>query len=447
MKMFLAILANKLITKILKLFRRNGTQLPGRIALDYICNDILTRIKYPKIVIAVSGSSGKGTTCGLIKHVLEDNGYTVALNETGSNCIVGATTVILNNCNLKGEFQKDVLLLECDEQYLKYIFTKNKPTHLVITNLTRDQPARNGTPEIVYENIMKSVNDDVHLVINADDPLVSRTKLTHKGKITTFGIDKTKYDFTKHRLNNVDFAYCPNCHKKLKYSYYHYGHLGNYTCSNCDFGRHNLNYIATNIDLENKVMKVNDTDIYLNKNAFYTAYATLACFAICNTIGVEYKNIAKSLNENMIDSKRGKILSFKNRQVMMLETKNENNLSYYQSCKYIKEQKGQKSVVLGFENVSRRYKDNDLSWLYDVEFELLNDDKIDKIFCIGRFRYDVCTRLMYANIPKEKIILVDDINNLLNLVDKKSKGDIYTMVCFDMTGIIKEMIEGALNDN
>ena len=131
---------------------------------------------------------------------------------------------------------------------------------------------------------------------------------------------------------------------------------------------------------------------------------------------------------------------------MMLETKNENNLSYYQSCEYIREQKGTKTVILGFENVSRRYKENDLSWLYDVNFELLNDDTIDKIFCIGRFRYDVKTRLEYARIDKNKLVLVDDLNNLLNLVETKSTGDIYTMVCFDMTAIIKKMIEEQEND-
>ena len=125
----------------------------------------------------------------------------------------------------------------------------------------------------------------------------------------------------------------------------------------------------------------------------------------------------------------------------MLETKNENNLSYYQSLEYIREQSGKKTVILGFENVSRRYKENDLSWLYDVNFELLQDDSIDKIFCIGRFRYDVATRLNYANISKNKLILVDNLDNLLNLVKEKSQGDIYTMVCFDMTAIIKKMVK------
>jgi hypothetical protein len=126
----------------------------------------------------------------------------------------------------------------------------------------------------------------------------------------------------------------------------------------------------------------------------------------------------------------------------MLESKNENNLSYYQSIKYITNKENTKTVILGFDNVSRRYHYNDLSWLYDVDFELLNDDKIDKIIVIGRFRYDVMARLKLANIPRNKIIMVNDLNNLKETILNQTKGDIYTMVCFDMTAIIKKLVEG-----
>lgn len=442
MKVFLAVLINKFITFGCKLFGRNGSQLPGSYVLKFFGDDIISEIKFPKIVIAITGSSGKGTTCSLIKHILIDAGYSVALNESGSNGIIGATTLIFNNTKLNGEFKKDVLLLECDERHLKLIFHKKKPTHLVITNLTRDQPARNGTPEIVFNDIKKAIDDSVHLVINADDPLVSRLKLTHQGKITTYGIDKTKHSYLKPTINNVDFAYCPKCHQKLEYSYYHYGHLGNYKCPQCDFYRGTPDYLATNVNLEKETFNLDNKKISLNKNALYTVYATTAAYTLAKVLKIKDDKILYALNADKLASKRGKTLYIDNRPITMLETKNENNLSYYQSCEYIKEQKGLKTVILGFENVSRRYKENDLSWLYDVDFELLNDSNIDKIFCIGRFRYDVKTRLEYANIPANKLVLVDDLNNLLNMVKTKSKGNIYTMVCFDMTAIIKKMIEG-----
>ena len=130
----------------------------------------------------------------------------------------------------------------------------------------------------------------------------------------------------------------------------------------------------------------------------------------------------------------------------MIESKNENSLSYLQSLNYIKHQTGKKTVIMGFENVSRRYHYMDLSWLWDVNFELLKDDDVDKIFCIERFRYDVATRLEYANIDPKKIVLVEDLSKLIDRVETESKGNIYTMVCFDMTEIITKMLKEKIHE-
>ena len=194
-------------------------------------------------------------------------------------------------------------------------------------------------------------------------------------------------------------------------------------------------------------MLINNNEVCLNKNFLFTAYATLAAYALTNTIGIKEKQILYALNDDMIESKRGHEYMIDNRHVLMLESKNENALSYYQSLRYIVNEDGQKSVILGFDNVSRRYKFNDLSWLWDVDFELLNDDSIEKIFLIGRFKWDVLVRLKYAKIKAKKIVLIDDLNNLIDTVKKESIGDIYTMVCFDMTEIIKKKIKEYNNGN
>ena len=329
--------------------------------------------------------------------------------------------------------------MELDESFISKIFKKNKLTHLVVTNITRDQPARNGFPDLIYEKIASSIDDTTTLIINADDPIVSRLKLTNK-KIITYGIDKTKYDIKKPISNNVDAAYCPKCEKKLKYTFYHYGHIGSYTCPNCKFSARPVDYLATDVDLDKSFMLINDTLVHLNKNVFFCCYYTLAAYALTKTIEVSENDILRELNEDIIPAKRMKSYRLGKREIEMIESKNENSLSYLQTINYIKETKYKKTIIIGFDNVSRRYAYNDLSWLYDVDFELLNIDSIDKIFCIGRFRYDVYTRLIYAGIDKSKLILIDDENKLLNEVNKKSKGRIITMVCFDMTEKIKNML-------
>lgn len=451
MKETLAILVNKAITftcKVLRpILKKDGSVTPGYYA-SKIDSKILDKLKYPKYVVGITGSSGKGSTTSLVAHILEGNGYKVIWNKNGSNVYNAAATLILNNTNpFTKKVNADVLLLELDESFIKFIFNKVKMTHLVITNVTRDQPARNGHPDIIFKKIKNSFDANTHIIINADDPIVNRFKYSHTGDITTYGVASYINDTRRPISNTVDAAYCPLCETKLKYKYYHYGHVGNYHCPNCKFTRGKVDYEASEINLEKQFMIINKGIVHLNKNVFFAVYYTLAAYALCKSMGLTNKQIQKELNEDIMDSKRMKNYYLGKRKVEMIESKNENALSYLQTINYIRSEKGPKTIIMGFDNVSRRYEFNDLSWLYDVDFELLNDKSINKIFCIGRFRYDVYARLLHANIPKDKIILVDNLDNILLDVRKYSKGKIYTMVCFDMTAILKQKLMEELHGN
>lgn len=446
----LLIILNKIITLVCKIFKKNGSVFPASIILKFN-PDILSKIKYPKYVIGISGSSGKGGTTSLVAHILENNGYKVVWNSSGSNVLNGSATLILNNTNfLTKKVKADVLLLEMDESYIKETFKKSTLTHLLLTNITRDQPARNSSPEVVLEKIMNSIDDKTHLILNADDSLLNRFTLKHSGMITTYGIGKTKYSIEQPISNNIDGAYCPLCNHKLDYNYYHYGHLGSYKCLNCDYKR-KVDFLATKVDLEKQTMIIEKNKIHINKDVFFAAYYTLAAYTLCKTIGLKDEDILKSLNINIFKSKRMQNIKLDNRDVIMIESKNENNLSYIQSLHIINEYKESKTIILGFDNVSRRYRHNDLSWLYDVDFSCLNLKDVERIFCIGRFRFDVAARLINSGLNEDKIILVDDINNIVTLLRENSKGTIFTMVCFDMTEILKNLFikleNGEDNEN
>ena len=437
MKIRIFIFINKLVTFICKLFKRQASVYPGYIVYDiFKQKKILESVKYPNIVIAVTGSSGKGSTTDYLYHILTDHGYDVCYNKNGSNGVLAATTLILNNCDFKGKFLHDVLLLECDERHLKLIFGKNKMTHLVITNITRDQPARNGHPDLVLKDIKEAIGDNTKLILNADDPAIKALSLEFNNEVITYGVAKTKDSYVKTNIEALDYAYCPKCHKKLIYDYYHYGHIGKYHCPTCDFKRNDVNYEVSKVDYKNHCIKINENDIYLNKDVLYAVYYTVAAICVASTLGISFSDIVKSINKDKLTSKRGKVLEIDSRKLTMLETKNENNLSYYQSIRFIKNQRGKKTIILGFDNVSRRYHFNDLSWLWDVDFELLNDKNIDKIFVFGRFKYNIATRLEFAGIEKKKIVFIDDASQILDIAVQKTKGDIYTMIWYDMVDTV-----------
>ncbi len=450
MKKRLAILTNKVITILGKLIGKEASVFPASIALR-IDNNILSHIKYPKYVIGITGSSGKGSTTSMLAHILKESGYKVVWNKEGSNVLNGTATLILNNTSIiRNKVKADVLLLEMDESYIKDTFKKSTLTHLVVTNITRDQPARNGTPEIILNKILSSIDNKTHLILNADDSLANKMTTLHKGNITTFGIEKTLYSLDKPLSNNLDGAYCPLCNFKLIYDFYHYGHLGSYKCPSCSYKR-KADYKATKLNLDKKEMFINNNKVVLNNSAFFAAYYTLAAYTVSKVINISDDKILKAINVNTPLSKRMETVRFDKRDVIMIESKNENNLSYLQSLNIINNYKDKKTIIMGFDNVSRRYKYNDISWLYDVDFEVLNLDNIEKIFCIGRFRFDVAARLLNSGINKDKLFLINDVNTIIPVLKENTKGTIFTMVCFDMTDKLKDIFSkhesGELNED
>lgn len=441
MKIRILIILNKLITFASKLVGKNGSVLAGSLLFR---RDIhaLNKLIYPKYVIGVTGSAGKGSTTHTLAKILKNNGYKVAYNASGSNAVRGIYTAVMNSTSIiTKKIKADVLLLELDEQHISLAFPKPVLTHLIITNVTRDQPPRNIHVDYIFNIIMKSINKDVHLIINADDPIVNQAKLIHKGPITTYGISENNYSLTKNYVHSLDHAYCPVCHVKLKYTFYHYGHLGNYNCPNKCFSRGIVDYEGSEINLDEKTMKINKHLIHLDKNAFFATYYSLAAYSAASIIGVKDELIINYFNTNKEKFEKLKSMSYKGRPIYVVESKNENNLSYLQSLLKIKNIRESKSIIIGFDKVSRRYKADDLSWLWDVEFEVLNETEIDKIFCVGKFRYDVANRLKYAGINDNKLIIIEDMKTLLSDLNNKSKGDIYAIIYFEIASIIEKLIK------
>ena len=87
------ILLCKLITKMMNLLGKEGSVLPGSIIYK-LHENILDKIEYPKDVVVVTGSSGKGSTVSLTAHILEKSGKKVVWNKNGSTIHNAVMTLI-----------------------------------------------------------------------------------------------------------------------------------------------------------------------------------------------------------------------------------------------------------------------------------------------------------------------------------------------------------------
>lgn len=445
MKLKLAIIIGRIVNILSKALGKSGSVIGGYYALK-IDKKLFKHVKYPKYIIGVTGSTGKTSLVELAADLMIDNNLKIAYNKAGSNIKNGIASLIIDNTKLNGVMDKDVLLMEIDEKNVKHITKYIKLTHLVLTNIARDQLVRGAHPEATLEEIGLNLSKETTLIINADDPLLMRYTLDNDVKAYYYGIEKTKYSTDKPILNNLDGTYCPICGNKLIYDFYHYNHIGSYKCSKCSFKRPKLDFIGTDINLEKYKMKLDKKEIKLPSNFFFSAYFTLGAYAVCNIVGIKKEDIIKKINDYNKTSRRDLSLPFKKYKARILLSKNETNVSYASSIRYALNETGDKTVVLGFDNVSRRYTENDISWLYDIEFELLKDKSIKEIIVFGRFRYDIVTRLNYAGI-KDNITILEDKESVLPTLNKNTNNNVYFMVYFDMAAYFEKQLKEAKYEN
>lgn len=406
-----------------------GSSLPGQIALK-LYPSILSKIALPQLVIAVTGSNGKTSTVEMITHILQKQGRKVISNREGSNLSWGIAAVVLSNCTLGGRFKGDALVLETDERYAKPTFRYFSPTHFVVTNLYRDQLTRNGHPEWVYDAISGSVPEDCTLILNADDPLVSRLGKDREN-VVWFGMDRQPFSVEANTSVYDDGAFCPVCKSRMRYTYRHYNHIGEYFCDGCGHRRQPAEYSVTGADLQNGVITVNnDYNITLSFKSVYNVYNILACFAACVRSSVPPETAAADISDYVLKSGRVVEYELGESSGTFLVSKHENSVSYDQSIRYILDRNERCGVIIIVDAVSRRYSTGEISWLWDIDFELLNAECVEHVYLLGAHAPDLETRFSYTSIPSGRITAIPDIEAAVNEIAAKKHERLYTVTCF-----------------
>lgn len=435
----MSIFVGKIVSFIGTLLHR-GSSAPGKISL-MIDRKILSKFEVPKTVIAVTGSSGKGSCSKMLATIYRNLGYIVAHNEKGSNLRYGITTLLLNNSTITGKIKADVLIYEVDERYAKYILKPLKTNYVIITNIVRDQPPRHGHFDLVFEEIKKAIDPSMHLILNADDPYLQKFSSENKYKITYYGMDKNKYSYKDNKYYSLNISYCPLCHSKLKYKYYNFETYGDYYCPNCAFKRIKPDYEITKLNYDKEILTINKKyDLSIKNDVLYNIYNLAAVFATALELSLDRDKVVKILNDIENNSNLYDKLSLGNRSVYILNNKNENCTSFNQSLEFANRDSKEKTIIIGWKEISRRYEYNDISWLYDIDFESLNIKEIDKVICVGINRYDIALRMKCSGIENNKIFVFSTLEQSKEEIIK-SKGDIYAIVNFDYVQPIKDLLK------
>lgn len=431
MRKWLAILACKVLRFVGGLIGR-GSSLPGQIALR-LCPDVLGRLELPPYVIAVTGSNGKTSTVEMIAAILTAAGRKVIYNKEGSNQIEGVTTLLLTNAGMGGRVKGDVLLLESDERYARYTFQWFHPTHFVITNLYRDQLTRNGHPEWVYAAIEPALHPDTTLILNADDPLVSRFAVGRDpAKVKWFGLEECSVSTKEHRGVYHDGTRCPVCFGKMEYDCYHYAHIGRYRCAACGYERHAPDFAGTAVDLDKGVLTIGGrTEIKLAFKSIYNVYNILAAWSACSLAGVDEEAMAGVMSSYILKNGRMVTFTLGERRGTLLTSKHENSVAYDTNLGYIRGQKEDCVVMVIVDAISRKYFTGETSWLWDIDFDLLDAPHVKEVILCGKYANDLALRFDFTSVDPEKIQVRSTAQEGVDLLLGQGDGlPLYVVTCF-----------------
>ncbi len=395
MRTFLAYLVCKISQKILKLLGRGGS-LPGELALK-IQPKILEKIQYPKEVILITATNGKTSTTNLIAQTLLKASKKVIYNSKGDNMIFGILTLLITNSNMALEVNADIAVLEIDELTLAKYLPRIPATKVMINNFFRDQLDRSGEMEAVVTKIEDSLLHYKNtLILNQDDPNVLRIKeKATQATVFTYSLNEN-IESSKISHEASEGKFCPVCHHKIKYEYYQYSHIGKFKCENCGFG--NCQPYKTGQLINNQLIVDNNT-YQLNNNNLYHVYNCLAVITIADLLNIDFNIVFNTIKSFKIELGRNEIITVKGKPCLLNLVKNPTGCN--EILKMISKDHNQKVILFVLND--NEQDSRDVSWIWDVDFEKLNN--IKKIICSGKRAYEIALRFKYSAIQTEIIVI------------------------------------------
>jgi UDP-N-acetylmuramyl tripeptide synthase len=398
-----AIVAAKIIMQISRWLGNQGTDLPGRVArwIDpAILGKLAARVKGP--IIVITGTNGKTTTSNMAAHILQENGSRLVHNQAGANMVSGITAAFIKATNLTGTRTWDYALLETDEANVAPLLSEVKAQMLLVTNFFRDQLDRYGELDHTIGLIKNGVTgQDMQLLLNADDPLMSSFPKDTGLPSTYYGFAETPYDVME-SSDSREGRYCMICGEEIEYLRFHFAQLGIYRCPHCGNRNPAADFTAADLSLNPQItMKVNELSITSPYQGFYNAYNILAAVTLSKVLGVEDTVIQRSIAHFEPRAGRMERFNIGGRPATLVLVKNPTGFN--QSVEALLQDSSTKNLFMALNDNAADGRD--ISWIWDADLEVLGQPGagIMCLVCSGLRSGDMAVRLKYAGIDTNMI--------------------------------------------
>jgi lipid II isoglutaminyl synthase (glutamine-hydrolysing) len=392
-----------------------GSTVPGVVARR-VDPKVLTKLSRRLRLgsAAITGTNGKTTTTRMVSKILQAAGVRAVNNSTGANLVTGVTAALVSDSDLAGAPLSEMGLFEVDEANVPKVAAEAEIGILAVLNLFRDQLDRYGELAYTGKVIASSFGDlpqSGAVVLNADDPLVASLGRSARRPVF-YGVDEPSLDTG--RLQHVaDSKDCPVCGTALLYETVYMGHVGVYDCPRCDFSRPQLAYRASRVRLQGShgsefrlSTPKGESDMRIGLPGLYNVYNALAAAAVAGEAGAGLAEISRGLGEFRSAFGRVERVKAGGKEAFLLLIKNP--VGFNEILRTFVTGADAKNVLIAINDNDADGRD--VSWLWDVDFEMLADARkegktVASPFTVSGIRAeDMAVRLKYAELPVGPVI-------------------------------------------
>lgn len=430
----MGITAGKTAQTLLKSMGR-GSTYPGKLALQFDKNILDTLAKDYEIVV-VTGTNGKTLTTALTVGILKEAYGQVLTNPSGANMITGIVSSFLTA--KKGKSGKKIAVLEIDEASLPRITQYIKPSLFVFTNIFRDQMDRYGEIYTTYQLIIDGAKNapEATILANGDSPLFASKELVNPVKYYGFNTEDHEPQLAHY---NTEGILCPKCQAILQYRLNTYANLGHYICLNCDFKRPKLDYQLSALTKTTNVSSafvIDGQEYSINVGGLYNIYNALAAVSVAEFFGLSPEQIKAGFEKSRAVFGRQETFSIGDKSCTLVLIKNPVGASQALEMIKLADYPFSLSVLL-----NANYADGiDTSWIWDANFELIQEMDITEINAGGVRHSEIARRLRVSGYDSSKISEKESLEEVMQAIEKQDSKHAYILATYTAMLAFRELL-------
>jgi lipid II isoglutaminyl synthase (glutamine-hydrolysing) len=399
-----------------------ATSAPGRVLVRLDRDAIATlgaRLRLGSVLI--SATNGKTTTATMAAGILQRAGIGLVHNRAGANMAGGVATALLDAARPRGGMAAELGLFEVDELWLDAVADQLHPRAVLLGNLFRDQLDRYGELETIAARWSERLHAG-RLVLNADDPMVADLGRGRDG-VLYFGVEDDSLALAG-MAHAADAKHCRRCGAPYRFDAIYLGHLGRYHCPSCGQLRPAPAVTASEVRLRGvrtASFRLRTPDgvgeVELRLPGLYNVYNALAAAALATALEVPLERILEGLRGARGAFGRGETVAVSpdagagegsRRELRILLVKNPAGANEVLRTLALEPGRHDLLGVLN-DNIA---DGRDVSWIWDVDFELLAQ-RTRRATCSGTRAAELALRLKYAGVEPARIRVQPDLRRAL----------------------------------